>query len=170
MNELESFGAGLEQKPMMVVAAKVDVANPEKLAKLRKYCEKRRYPFSAISAVTGEGINKLKWEIGAIVRQMRSGNYEGPRPRVLKIAPAKKSSAGKVSAAVKSRKLTASKPRIVAEKETRYGRARNQSPGGGEQSAPYTRDSGQAEEEVVVKAKGKSEALGLTGRSKRQSV
>src|SRR5437764_6424627 len=80
MAELASFGAGLENKPMMVVAAKVDVANPDKLAKLRKYCDKRRYPFSAISAVTGEGIQKLKWEIGAIVRQMRSGSYEGPRP------------------------------------------------------------------------------------------
>src|SRR3954466_10181658 len=91
MTELESFGASLEQKPMMVVAAKVDVANPEKLAKLKKYCEKRGYPFSAISAVTGEGIQKLKWEMGAIVRQMRSGNYDGPRPRALKAQSAKQS-------------------------------------------------------------------------------
>ena len=116
MTELASFGAGLEQKPMMVVAAKVDVANPEKLAKLKKYCEKRRYPFSAISAVTGEGIQKLKWEIGAIVRQMRSGNYEGPRPRALKTMPAKKLASPR-SAAVKSRKLAASKPRVVARKK-----------------------------------------------------
>src|SRR5438270_6464913 len=34
LTELESFGAGLESKPMMVVAAKSDVANPDKLAKL----------------------------------------------------------------------------------------------------------------------------------------
>src|SRR3954466_2629032 len=91
MTELASFGAGLENKPMMVVAAKIDVANAEKLAKLKKYCEKRGYPFSAISAVTGEGIQKLKWEMGAIVRQMRSGNYDGPRPRALKAQSAKQS-------------------------------------------------------------------------------
>ena len=34
MGELESFGADLEKKPMIVVASKIDVANPEKLAKL----------------------------------------------------------------------------------------------------------------------------------------
>ena len=33
MGELKSFGADLEKKPMIVVASKIDVANPEKLAK-----------------------------------------------------------------------------------------------------------------------------------------
>ena len=124
MTELESFGAGLEQKPMMVVAAKVDVANPEKLAKLKKYCDKRRYPFSAISAVTGEGINKLKWEMGAIVRQMRTGSYEGPKvlrptvlPKLTATAAAHKTAPVKKSSAVTSRKLAASKPRVVAKKK-----------------------------------------------------
>src|SRR5438128_1425662 len=127
MTELESFGAGLEQKPMMVVAAKADVANPDKLAKLRKYCDKRSYPFSVISAVTGENINKLKWEIGAIVRQMRNGSYEGPKPRAVlrtaalsKTVPAsstKKLAAPKKSVAVKSRKLAASKPRVAPRKK-----------------------------------------------------
>lgn len=117
MTELESFGAGLEQKPMMVVAAKVDVANPEKLAKLKKYCEKRRYPFSAISAVTGEGINKLKWEMGAIVRQMRAGGYEGPKPRLLKTVQVKRAAKLKESVAVKSRKVAASRPRVVPKKK-----------------------------------------------------
>src|SRR5215471_13415342 len=40
MNELESFGAGLEMKPMIMVATKIDVANKEKLAKLKRYCKK----------------------------------------------------------------------------------------------------------------------------------
>src|SRR5256714_10252790 len=87
MNELASFGSGLAEKPMIVVATKIDVANPQKFAKLKKFCEKRRYPFLAISAVTGEGIQKLKYDVGAIVRQMRSGTYAGPRPiRVAKTA------------------------------------------------------------------------------------
>src|SRR3954463_9222878 len=34
MTELESFGAGLEEKPTMVVATKSDVENPKKLAEL----------------------------------------------------------------------------------------------------------------------------------------
>src|SRR5512146_3303417 len=37
MGELEIFGAGLAAKPMIVVASKMDVANPEKLAKLKRY-------------------------------------------------------------------------------------------------------------------------------------
>src|SRR5437762_7257165 len=40
MGELGSFGAGLESKPLMVVASKIDVANPEKLARVRKLCRK----------------------------------------------------------------------------------------------------------------------------------
>jgi GTPase len=79
MRELESFGADLEHKPMVVVAAKIDVANPKKLEKLKKFAEKRGYPFLAISAVTGEGVQKLKYQVGAMVRQMREGKYEGPR-------------------------------------------------------------------------------------------
>ena len=35
MAELKSFGHGLEEKPMLVVASKTDAANPEKLKKLR---------------------------------------------------------------------------------------------------------------------------------------
>ncbi len=35
MNELVNFGAGLEQKPMIVVASKIDAVNKDKLAKLK---------------------------------------------------------------------------------------------------------------------------------------
>src|SRR5580693_4405911 len=38
--ELESFGAKLEEKPVIMVASKIDVANKEKLAKLKRYCKK----------------------------------------------------------------------------------------------------------------------------------
>src|SRR5207237_742102 len=128
MAELASFGAGLEQKPMMVVAAKADVANPDKLAKLRKYCDKRRYPFSVISAVTGENVNKLKWEMGAIVRQMRNGSYEGPKglrtaapakaaPKEKRPLAAKQASSAKAKPAIKSRKLAASKPKVAPRKK-----------------------------------------------------
>jgi GTP-binding protein len=71
MNELESFGAGLEEKPMILVASKADVANPEKLDKLKKYAKKRKLPLYPVSAVTGEGIGDLTWAIAHRVRDLR---------------------------------------------------------------------------------------------------
>ena len=70
-NELARFGDGehpLSSKPMMVVATKIDVANPEKLKKLSTYAKRRKLEFHAISAVTGEGIDELKWALAARVK------------------------------------------------------------------------------------------------------
>jgi GTPase len=71
-NELASFeGDGehpLTAKPMIVVATKLDVANPAKLKKLSTHVKRRKLEFHAISAVTGEGIDELKW---AIARRLR---------------------------------------------------------------------------------------------------
>ena len=61
--ELESFGAGLDAKPMIMVASKIDVANKEKLAKLKRYCKKQALELFPISAVTGKGIDELKYAI-----------------------------------------------------------------------------------------------------------
>lgn len=72
MNELESFGAGLEKKPVIVVASKIDVANKEKLAKLKRFCTRKKLPLCPISAVTGEGVDKLKWAIGEQVVALRA--------------------------------------------------------------------------------------------------
>jgi GTPase len=66
-NELASFGHGLVEKPTIVVAAKVDVANPAKVEKLEKFARKKKLPFYAISAVTGAGIEQLKFAIAAAV-------------------------------------------------------------------------------------------------------
>src|SRR5271154_2258774 len=71
MAELKSFGHGLEEKPMVVVASKTDVANPEKLKKLRAMAKRRKLPFFAISAVTGSGIAELKYALGERVRASR---------------------------------------------------------------------------------------------------
>jgi GTPase len=75
MNELESFGAGLVEKPMLLVAAKADVANPKKLEKISKFAERKGIPFAEISAVTGAGVQKLKYQIGKMVREIRKGKY-----------------------------------------------------------------------------------------------
>ena len=71
MGELRSFGHGLDGKPMIVVASKTDVANPEKLKKLRAMAKRRKLPFYEISAVTGLGIDKLRYAIGERVSELR---------------------------------------------------------------------------------------------------
>ena len=73
-NELASFGNGLNKKPMIVAATKIDVANPDKLKKLTAYAKRRRLEFHALSAVTGEGIDELKW---ALARRLRSDQEAG---------------------------------------------------------------------------------------------
>ena len=69
--ELESFGAGLEKKPMIMVASKIDVANKDKLAKLKRYCKKHALDLFPISAVTGKGVDELKYAIAKRVEEVR---------------------------------------------------------------------------------------------------
>jgi GTP-binding protein len=104
MNELASFGAGLEEKPVIVVASKIDAAQsdarvdagdrarvsakpasrstkstkrttptePAKLAALRKFARRSKLEFHAISAVTGEGVEELKYALGRRIQELRS--------------------------------------------------------------------------------------------------
>jgi GTPase len=74
--ELASFGHGLDEKPMMVVASKADVANPEKLKRLQAMAKRRKLPFYAISAVSGQGVDALKYAIAAEVRRAREAERE----------------------------------------------------------------------------------------------
>jgi GTP-binding protein len=75
--ELASFGHGLDEKPMIVVATKIDAANPEKLKKLSASIRRRKLEFHAISAVTGQGIEELKW---ALAKRLRPAQEEVPAP------------------------------------------------------------------------------------------
>jgi GTP-binding protein len=86
MGELESFGAGLEKKPMVVVASKMDIANPDKLAALKKHCKKLRLDLYEISAVTGKGIPELKYGLGKRVAEIRAGTYRNHKPARKKAA------------------------------------------------------------------------------------
>jgi GTPase len=69
--ELESFGAKLEQKPVLMVASKIDVANKEKLAKLKRYCKKEGLELFPISAVTGKGVEELEYAMAEKVGELR---------------------------------------------------------------------------------------------------
>jgi GTP-binding protein len=66
--ELKSFGHGLEEKPRILVASKIDAADPDKLKKLQAMAKRRKLPFHAISAVTGAGIDALKYAMAEGVR------------------------------------------------------------------------------------------------------
>jgi GTP-binding protein len=54
---------------MIVVATKIDIANPEKLKRLSSHARRRKLEFHAVSAVTGQGIDELKW---ALAKRLRS--------------------------------------------------------------------------------------------------
>ena len=74
MGELESFGAGLESKPMILVASKIDIAQKEKLAKLKRYAKKAGLVLIPISAVTGKGIDDLKYALGDKLDEIRAAD------------------------------------------------------------------------------------------------
>jgi GTP-binding protein len=62
MEELASFSEELVKKPMIVVATKMDAAqDPARVETLRALAAARGLPFHAISAVTGQGIDALKF-------------------------------------------------------------------------------------------------------------
>jgi len=76
VGELASFGAHLEEKPMIMVASKMDVANKDKLAKLKRYCKKKKWKLYEISAVTGKGIEELKYAMAGEVQELREQHLE----------------------------------------------------------------------------------------------
>jgi len=72
LRELASFSEELAQKPMIVVAAKMDAAqDPERVARLRRLAEERHLPFFEISSVTGQGIETLKHAMAERVLEQR---------------------------------------------------------------------------------------------------
>jgi GTP-binding protein len=86
-DELKSFDPALAAKPTILVAAKVDVANPEKLKKLAAMAKRRKLPFYAISAVSGEGVEALKFAIAEMVAEHRPVEVKIEAPAPVKLKP-----------------------------------------------------------------------------------
>ncbi len=58
--ELHAFSEALVEKPMIVVATKLDATTDRtRLERLREFCGERNLEFHAISAATGEGVREL---------------------------------------------------------------------------------------------------------------
>jgi GTPase len=58
--ELEAFSASLIEKPMIVVATKLDATTDRtRLEALRDFCKLRKLEFHSISAVAGDGVKEL---------------------------------------------------------------------------------------------------------------
>jgi GTP-binding protein len=71
LGELESFSNDLVRKPMVVVATKTDATqDPRRIDGLREFCRREGLPFFAISAVTGTGVDELKYALGARLREL----------------------------------------------------------------------------------------------------
>jgi len=65
-----------------MVASKIDVANPEKLKKLKQWATRRKLKLYPISAVTGEGIEKLKYAMADEVDTARKALAASEETRV----------------------------------------------------------------------------------------
>jgi GTP-binding protein len=76
LGELGSFGAHLDEKPMIMAASKIDVVNKDKLAILKRYCKKQKLKLYEISAVTGKGIEELKYAIAAAIEGLREKDLQ----------------------------------------------------------------------------------------------
>ena len=97
--ELAAFDPALAGKPTILVAAKADIANPVKLKKLAAFAKRRKLQFFSISAVTGEGIEPLKYAIAALLAAHRpaAGPAKPALPAKLKpaFAPPKPNARGR---------------------------------------------------------------------------
>jgi GTPase len=82
LGELSSFGAGLEDKPMIMAASKIDAANKGKLSDLKRYCKKHKLKLYEISAVTGKGIEELKFAMAAAVQELREKDFQQTREQI----------------------------------------------------------------------------------------
>jgi GTP-binding protein len=58
--ELAEYNPDLPKKPKIVVAAKMDAAEAQKVQKLERWCSKNSFELVKISSVTGEGLEELK--------------------------------------------------------------------------------------------------------------
>jgi GTP-binding protein len=67
---------------MIMVASKIDVVNKDRLGALKKYCKKKKLKLYEISAVTGKGIEELKYAIAEDVQELREKDRKQPAEEI----------------------------------------------------------------------------------------
>jgi len=82
--ELSEYGKGLAEMPQILVATKMDEADPKSLQELRRYASRRGLPFHEISSLTGQGIPELLIAIQTALAEMQQ------RTQSISVAPKKK--------------------------------------------------------------------------------
>jgi GTP-binding protein len=86
LSELESFSPVLAEKPMLLVASRVDSAGAgERLEALREFSRRRGTQLFEISGVTGEGLEELKRATWARLEQHPRRSVEAVAPPHLPI-------------------------------------------------------------------------------------
>jgi GTPase len=82
MNELASFSDLLIEKPMIVVATKLDSAqDPTRLEELEAFCAEKEIPFHAISAASGQGLKDLKGATYATLQEALNREFAKQEPK-----------------------------------------------------------------------------------------
>jgi GTP-binding protein len=71
--ELKLYNPELAEKPKIVVATKMDAADPEKARKLEQWCGQNGMDVIKISSVTGEGLDELKRSVFSILSSQSAG-------------------------------------------------------------------------------------------------
>jgi len=77
--ELELYSKELTKKYMAVAATKIDAADQEKIEELEKYCRREGHEFFPLSAVTGEGLERLVRFLADKVEEGKAGEKSESR-------------------------------------------------------------------------------------------
>jgi GTP-binding protein len=82
--ELRAYGAGLEDRPRIVVLNKIDVPDGRDLAEMiRPELESRGYQVFQVSAVSHEGLRELSYALAKIVAETRAAQPVQESTRVV---------------------------------------------------------------------------------------
>ena len=74
LEELKAYNPGLEKRPQILVANKIDLLTGDKtrLTALRRLAGRRKLPFLAISAVKGSGLKELVRAMAELLQEQRA--------------------------------------------------------------------------------------------------
>jgi len=83
LEEMSAYSRELTERPQVVAANKLDVADAQRLEEARKAAERRGWDFFPISAVTGEGVAALVYRLADMVEEAK-GSEEPEIPPEMK--------------------------------------------------------------------------------------